>query len=41
MYLEKPIGLLALLDEESLFPRATDETLGWCVIVQLSHVSSF
>ena len=27
MYLEKPIGMLALLDEECLFPRATDETL--------------
>jgi myosin heavy subunit len=28
MYLEKPIGVFALLDEESMFPRATDDTLG-------------
>lgn len=27
MFLQKPIGLLALLDEESRFPRATDFTL--------------
>ena len=27
MYLERPLGLLALLDEESVFPRATDSTL--------------
>ncbi|XP_074051174.1 myosin-IIIa [Macrotis lagotis] len=27
MFLEKPMGLLSLLDEESRFPRATDQTL--------------
>ncbi|EGD74581.1 myosin head [Salpingoeca rosetta] len=27
MYLEKPLGLLALLDEESVFPKASDSTL--------------
>lgn len=26
MLLSKPLGLLALLDEESRFPRATDKT---------------
>ncbi|XP_048250149.1 myosin-IIIb-like isoform X2 [Haliotis rufescens] len=26
MFLTKPIGLLALLDEESMFPKATDQT---------------
>ena len=28
MCFAKPIGLFALLDEESRFPRASDETLG-------------
>ena len=27
LYLNKPLGLFAFLDEESLFPRATDESL--------------
>lgn len=27
MFLSKPMGLLALLDEESRFPRATDKSL--------------
>ncbi|XP_071072397.1 myosin-IIIb isoform X2 [Dasypus novemcinctus] len=27
MFLQKPLGLLALLDEESRFPQATDQTL--------------
>ncbi|XP_060048311.1 myosin-IIIa [Erinaceus europaeus] len=27
MFLQKPMGLLALLDEESRFPKATDQTL--------------
>ena len=27
MFLAKPVGLLALLDEESNFPKATDKTL--------------
>ena len=27
MFLSKPMGLLALLDEESNFPKATDLTL--------------
>ena len=27
MFLAKPVGLLALLDEESHFPKATDQTL--------------
>ncbi|KAF5910734.1 hypothetical protein HPG69_004823 [Diceros bicornis minor] len=27
MFLQKPLGLLALLDEESQFPQATDQTL--------------
>jgi hypothetical protein len=28
MHLAKPIGLLSLLDEESLFPQASDSTCG-------------
>lgn len=28
MYLDRPVGLLALLDEESLFPKGTDLSLG-------------
>ncbi|XP_012510311.1 PREDICTED: myosin-IIIa [Propithecus coquereli] len=28
MFLQKPMGLLSLLDEESRFPKATDQTLG-------------
>lgn len=27
MFLQKPMGLLSLLDEESRFPKATDQTL--------------
>ena len=27
MFLSKPVGMLALLDEESHFPQATDTTL--------------
>ena len=27
MFLAKPLGLLALLDEESRFPKATDQSL--------------
>lgn len=27
MFLQKPLGLLALLDEESQFPQASDQTL--------------
>lgn len=27
MFLQKPMGLLSLLDEESRFPQATDQTL--------------
>lgn len=27
MFLAKPVGLLSLLDEESNFPKATDQTL--------------
>lgn len=27
MFLARPLGLLALLDEESRFPRASDSTL--------------
>jgi len=27
MFLQKPLGLLALLDEESRFPQGTDQTL--------------
>lgn len=27
LHLEKPLGLFALLDEESMFPNATDDTL--------------
>lgn len=31
MFLQKPMGLLSLLDEESRFPQATDLTLvGMC-----------
>ena len=34
MFLAKPVGLLALLDEESNFPKGTDATLvgGSCLI---------
>lgn len=27
MFLEKPIGILTLLDEECLFPKATDTSM--------------
>lgn len=27
MFLQKPMGLLSLLNEESRFPKATDQTL--------------
>lgn len=27
MFLQKPMGLLSLMDEESRFPQATDQTL--------------
>ena len=27
MFLQKPMGMLSLLDEESRFPQATDQTL--------------
>ena len=27
MFLSKPVGMLALLDEESHFPKATSQTL--------------
>nr|XP_045726075.2 myosin-IIIa-like [Mirounga angustirostris] len=30
MFLQKPMGLLSLLDEESQFPKATDQTLVAC-----------
>ncbi|KAL0627468.1 Myosin-IIIa, partial [Plecturocebus cupreus] len=30
MFLQKPVGLLSLLDEESRFPKATDQTLVEC-----------
>lgn len=31
LFLQKPMGMLSLLDEESRFPRASDQTLvgGW------------
>lgn len=34
MLLSRPMGLLALLDEESRFPRASDRTLvGQCTVI--------
>ncbi len=39
MFLQKPMGLLSLLDEESRFPQATDQTL--VGNTQLLHVKSF
>lgn len=45
MFLQKPMGLLSLLDEESRFPKATDQTLIGesyiqyvCIIFWYSHV---
>lgn len=39
MFLQKPLGLLALLDEESRFPQATDQTLvGRCLLER--HICS-
>ncbi len=37
MHLVKPIGLLSLLDEESMFPQATDST---CVAKFKKHFGS-
>lgn len=37
MLLSRPLGLLALLDEESRFPRATDRSfIRMCVCVESS-----
>lgn len=36
MFLMKPMGLLALLDEESLFPKGTDQSL-----TGKTHVSQY
>lgn len=39
LFLSKPMGLLALLDEESRFPRATDKSLiGKCHIFSISFL---
>lgn len=45
MFLQKPMGLLSLLDEESRFPKATDQTLvgefqiqDVCLILCCSHL---
>jgi myosin-3 len=41
MLLSRPMGLLALLDEESRFPRSTDRSLiGWNVLIlEMNHLS--
>lgn len=40
LLLARPLGVLALLDEESHFPRASDHTfLGTCVLCRFSKIS--
>ena len=39
MHLEKPMGLFPLLDEESLFPNGTDESLSTSARMQSFHPS--
>ena len=46
MFLSKPVGLLSLLDEESHFPKATDQTLvgkmlAWCSFESIITLSEF
>jgi len=36
LFLQKPMGMLSLLDEESRFPQATDQTL----VGQSHHIST-
>lgn len=38
MFLQKPLGLLALLDEESRFPQATDQTLVGRYLLRKRHI---
>ncbi|EDQ85639.1 uncharacterized protein MONBRDRAFT_34161 [Monosiga brevicollis MX1] len=41
MFLSRPVGLLALLDEESHFPKATDETLVLKFALQFKDYKAF
>lgn len=38
MFLQKPLGLLALLDEESRFPQATDQTLVGRYLLEKAYI---
>jgi myosin heavy subunit len=41
MFLDRPVGLLALLDEESHFPNASDETLAAKLAMHFKDHPSF
>lgn len=40
MFLQKPMGLLSLMDEESRFPQATDQTLVGKIVITLETFCS-